>query len=105
MTSTYVNGIQIGIEILYPINEDQCSTMMVFIMHLFATIFLPVYSVLLQKCGDLTANLVFSILIFVGVVFSFLAPVKLNRQEAETNANVRELKEFLPKSVPQIVER
>lgn len=105
MTSTYVNGIQIGIEILYPITEDQCSAMMVFILQLLSATILAIYGALLRKYGDTNANLLMCILTFAGLVVSFLAPVKLNRQEAEQKANAQELKEFLPNSIPEIVKR
>lgn len=98
VTSSYINGLQIGIEILYPISEVKCTAIMAFVMQLAATISLAMYGAILRQYDDTTANSVFCFLTFVGAVICFLTPVKLNRQAVEQGATTKELKEFLPQN-------
>lgn len=81
-------------------SEVKCSAMMVFIRQLVSTVFLALYGVLLRTCGDTIANSTICILTFAGAVVCCLSPIEMNRYEAEQEANVKELKEFLSKPNP-----
>lgn len=83
MLSTYVNGIQIGIEMLYPIPEGRCSSIMIFVMQMIGFILLPIYSTLLRHYGDISANILFCVLLLSSSIIFIFTPVKLNRRETE----------------------
>lgn len=91
MLSTYVNGIQIGIEMLYPIPEGKCSSIMIFVMQMIGFILLPVYSTLLRHYGDNSANILFCVLLLISSIIFIFTPVKLNRQEVEHGLNKKGL--------------
>ncbi|KAK7576379.1 hypothetical protein V9T40_012665 [Parthenolecanium corni] len=93
VASAYVSGIQIGIEILYPISEDKCSAVMIFVAQSFACIFLAIYGVILRNYGDIVANSFVCIFTFAGAVVCFFGPVQLNRQEAEQAGKVKDTEE------------
>lgn len=104
MASAYVSGIQIGIEILYPISEDKCAAVMIFVAQVFACIFLAIYGVVLRNYGDLVANSVVCILTFAGSLVCLLGPVHLNRQKAEQAGKTKDVEECLHVAHPQIVK-
>lgn len=91
----YATGIQMCIEITYPISES-ISTATTFLF-VFSLSFLTttLYSYALQEYGDLTANMGMISVLLISALFACLMTPDLQRQKAEKSETVVELKEFL----------
>lgn len=94
--SLYVTGVQMGIEVMYPMSEAVTSGIMFFWAQIVGLIVTLSYSSLLKSHGDIIANGILCSLFFLSCVISLFIPANLKRQKAENSVKARELKEFIP---------
>ncbi|XP_065215555.1 uncharacterized MFS-type transporter C09D4.1-like [Planococcus citri] len=93
----YSVGMQIGIELTYPIHEEISTAISFLSTGVFAFVFTIVYGYTIKSYGDLASNIGISVLVVISCIITFCLPVDLKRQRAENEPKEKpsELDEFI----------
>ncbi|XP_065210607.1 uncharacterized MFS-type transporter C09D4.1-like isoform X2 [Planococcus citri] len=95
VTGYYSSGMQLGIELTYPIHEEISTTITFLSGALFSLITTVAYGYMIKIYGDLISNIVMIVLNIIAVVATLCIKVDLKRQRAENEPKASELKEFI----------
>ncbi|XP_065211571.1 uncharacterized MFS-type transporter C09D4.1-like isoform X2 [Planococcus citri] len=91
----YSTGVQMAIEVTYPITEDVSSAIMMAFVHMVTLILTSGYGYAVKQYGDMKSNIGLICIFSLSATFALFIPPNLKRQKFEHSVEVEEIQEFL----------
>ena len=91
----YSTGVQMAIEVTYPITEDVSSAVMMAFVHVIYLLLTSAYGYAVKQYGDMKSNIGLICIFSLSTIFAFFIPPNLKRQKTEHLEQDEEVQEFL----------